>query len=133
MAVEIAWRGEVGSDELEGLHAAGFERAESPYDWRVQLERHSLGWVTARTDGGELIGFVNVAWDGGVHAFLLDTLVADAWRRQGLATRIVRAAEAGAREAGCEWLHVDFEPHLAAFYVEACGFTSTPAGVIALT
>ena len=133
MTVEIAWRGEVGSEELERLHAAGFERAESPYDWRGQLERHSLGWVTARSRDGELIGFVNVAWDGGVHAFLLDTLVAGSWRRQGLATRIVAVAEAEARAAGCEWLHVDFEPHLAGFYLEACGFTAAPAGVIALT
>jgi GNAT superfamily N-acetyltransferase len=131
--VEVAWRGEVGSEELERLHAAGFERRESPYDWRGQLERHSLGWVTARADDGALVGFVNVAWDGGVHAFVLDTLVDAAWRRQGLATRLVRMAEDRARAAGCEWLHVDFEPHLTDFYLEACGFTSTPAGVIALT
>ena len=97
-----------------------------------QLERQ-LGWVTARSDTGELIGFVNVAWDGGVHAFLLDTLVASGWRRHGLATRIVAVAETEGRAAGCEWLHVDFEPHLADFYFEACGFTLTPAGVIALT
>lgn len=31
-----------------------------------------LGWGTARLEG-ELIGFANVAWDGGVHAFLVDS------------------------------------------------------------
>jgi len=102
------------------------------YDWRGQLERHSLGWGTARTTDGDLIGFVNVAWDGGVHAFVLDTLVARPWQRQGIATRLVALAETEARAAGCEWLHVDFEPHLTGFYLDACGFTSAPAGVIAL-
>jgi hypothetical protein len=37
-----------------------------------------------------------------------------------------------ARAAGCEWLHVDFGEHLAAFYVGACGFRPTPAGLIRL-
>jgi hypothetical protein len=37
-----------------------------------------------------------------------------------------------AQAAGCEWLHVDFEPHLVTFYLDACGFQSTPAGVIHL-
>ena len=133
MTVDIAWRGEVASEELETLHAAGFGRAEAPYDWRGQLERHSLGWVTARAHDGALVGFVNVAWDGGVHAFLLDTLVAEPWRRRGVATRIVKVAEDEARAAGCEWLHVDFEPSLRQFYLDACGFESTPAGVIQLT
>ena len=35
--------------------------------------------------------------------------------------------------AGCDWLHVDYEPHLAAFYTEACGFSSTSAGLRTLT
>ncbi|WP_443075526.1 hypothetical protein [Streptomyces sp. NBC_01483] len=30
-----------------------------------------LGWVCAWEDGS-LIGFVNVVWDGGVHAFILE-------------------------------------------------------------
>jgi hypothetical protein len=37
-----------------------------------------------------------------------------------------------ARDAGCEWLHVDFEDHLRRFYFEACGFQPTNAGLIAL-
>lgn len=38
------------------------------------MNRHSLGWVCARFDGA-LVGFVNVAWDGAAHAFILDTVV----------------------------------------------------------
>jgi KaiC/GvpD/RAD55 family RecA-like ATPase len=39
------------------------------------VHRHSLGWVVAR-EGAELVGFVNVLWDGLVHAWLQDTMVA---------------------------------------------------------
>ncbi|WP_436942271.1 hypothetical protein [Streptomyces sp. SudanB66_2053] len=34
--------------------------------------------------------------------------------------------------AGCEWLHADFEAHLRAFHVSACGSRETAAGLIAL-
>jgi len=44
---------------------------------------------------------------------------------------IVEAAD-GARSAGCEWLHVDFDHDLEGFYVEACGFRPTRAGLIKL-
>jgi hypothetical protein len=45
----------------------------------------------------------------------------------------VEVAAEQARSAGCEWLHVDFDEDLRAFYIEACGFTPTPAGVIDLS
>jgi len=87
--------------------------------------------VCAREDG-RLVGFVNVAWDGGVHAFVLDTVVAPAAGRRGIGTRLVAIATENARAAGCEWLHVDFEPHLRSFYFDACGFRPTDAGLIQL-
>ena len=130
--VTYAWRGTLTSDEFEALHAEGFEREPLTYDWVGQFERHSLGWVTARDADGRLVGAVNLAWDGGSHAFILDTLVTATRRREGIATELVRIAEDGAREAGCEWLHVDFDEHLASFYLAACGFRSAPAGVVAL-
>ena len=130
--VAYEWRGDFASQEVERLHAAAFEREPSfDWDWRAQVERHSLGWVCARL-GRELVGWVNVAWDGGVHAFLLDTIVDQARRRDGIATELVRSAVGHSRSQGCEWLHVDFEPHLRGFYLESCGFTATDAGVISL-
>lgn len=99
-------------------------------DWRGQLER-SLGWVCARSDG-ELVGFVNVAWDGGVHAFVLDTMVAAKAGRRGIGKALVAVAEDEARAAGCEWLHVDFDEHLRPFYFDTCGFAPVDAGLIAL-
>jgi ribosomal protein S18 acetylase RimI-like enzyme len=81
-----------------------------------------------------LIGFVNVAWDGGDHAFLLDTKVHPDHQRRGLGTRIVDRAVVEARRAGCEWIEVDFDDadRLAPFYFEACGFRPTNAGLIHL-
>ncbi|WP_182548954.1 GNAT family N-acetyltransferase [Phyllobacterium myrsinacearum] len=82
-------------------------------------------------DGQRLIGFVNVAWDGGIHAFLLDTSVHPKFRRRGIATQLVKEAADLARDRGAHWLHVDFEPSLTGFY-RACGFEPTGAGLIKL-
>jgi ribosomal protein S18 acetylase RimI-like enzyme len=128
--VEYAWRGAFNR-ELNALHAEAFGHVELDDDWRAQTERHSLGWVCARR-GDELIGWVNVAWDGGVHAFVLDTIVAERVRHHGIGSRLVAEAVEGARRAGCEWLHVDFDDDLAPFYLEGCGFRPTPAGLIRL-
>jgi len=133
VAVAYAWRGAFTSAELNVLHAEGFEHDLLDWDWREQVERHSLGWVCARFPQGDaLAGFVNVAWDGGSHAFVLDTVVSAAARRRGVGTGLVAAAADGARAGGCEWLHVDFEDHLRGFYLDSCGFTSTGAGLIRL-
>lgn len=126
------WRGSFRSEEVERLHAAGFARTEDlSYDWVAQVENHSLGWVCARVDGA-LVGWVNVVWDGLTHAFVIDTVVAPEVGRQGIGTEMVRVATNAARDAGCEWLHVDFEDHLRAFYFDACGFTPTNAGLLEL-
>ena len=129
--LEYVWRGPFDSDEVERLHAACFGRRPSAWDWAGQVGKHSLGWVCARDDGA-LVGWVNVAWDGAGHAFVLDTIVTATHRRRGIATQLVATATTAAREAGCEWLHVDFEEHLTGFYLETCGFTPTPAGLIRL-
>lgn len=82
-------------------------------------------------DGERLVGYVNVAWDGGGHAFLLDPTVDVAYQRHGIGRELVRRVTDAARERGAEWLHVDYEPQLAAFYT-ACGFRPTNAGLIDL-
>ncbi|MBB6016333.1 GNAT family N-acetyltransferase [Deinococcus radiopugnans] len=97
--------------------------------WQAVLER-SLTWITA-FDGTELVGFVNVAWDGGVHAFLLDTTVHPDWGRRGIGVNLVWEATQAARAEGIHWLHVDYEPHLHQFY-ELCGFRPTSAGLLKL-
>lgn len=104
----------------ENHHETDFER---------QL-RHSLLWVCAY-DEERLIGFVNVAWDGGIHAFLLDTTVHPEYQRRGIGKVLVMQAARAAVEAGMEWLHVDYEPHLESFYRD-CGFSPTLAGLMNL-
>jgi len=125
-------RSAVDDVELSKLHQAAFESGRlqvSP--WHDRLEAHSLTWVQA-FDAGRLVGFVNVAWDGGAHAFVLDTIVERERRHQGIGVELVRRAAGAAQEAGCTWLHVDFEPNLEPFYLGACGFGATPAGLLRL-
>ena len=52
------------------------------------------------------------------------------FQRQGIGRRLVSLAAEHVEAAGCEWLHVDFDPELRPFYLEARGFTSTEAGLI---
>jgi GNAT superfamily N-acetyltransferase len=125
------WRGVFGNTALNVLHAEGFSHKVLDDDWWAQVNQHSLGWVCAR-EGPDLVGFVNVAWDGGVHAFLLDTLVTARLRSQGVGTGLVAVAAENCRSSECEWLHVDFEDHLRPFYFGSCGFTPTNAGHLAL-
>lgn len=130
-SVRYHWRGPFANEELNTLHAEVFGHPVLNTDWLSQVERFSLGWVTARDPDG-LLGFVNVLWDGSAHAFLIDTTVATRAQRRGVGTQLVRSARENAAAAGCEWLHVDFESHLRDFYLESCGFQPTAAGLIRL-
>jgi ribosomal protein S18 acetylase RimI-like enzyme len=131
-AVQLQWRGDFTNEEVNRLHADAFEHRPLDDDWRAVTDRHSLGWVTARQHG-ELVGFVNLIGDGTVHAWIQDLIVASRARRQGIGVGLLRVATEEARAAGCEWLHVDFDDHLRAFYIEAAGFTPSNAGLIDLT
>jgi len=110
--VQAAWGGPPSSD-LEQIH------------------QRSLGWIGAHA-GDQLVGYVNIAWDGGQHAFLLDTTVDPLHQRQGIGRALVRRATELAQARGARWLHVDFKPHLAGFY-RGCGFRPTEAGLIDLS
>jgi GNAT superfamily N-acetyltransferase len=125
------WRGEFANEELNTLHAEAFAHPILAIDWIGQVQAHSLGWVTAR-GSGVLIGFVNVPWDGALHAFIVDTIVSATAQRHGVGTRLVNVAAYEATAAGCSWLHVDFDEAHRAFYLDRCGFRSTSAGLRAL-
>ncbi|MGN6200199.1 GNAT family N-acetyltransferase [Humibacter sp.] len=129
--VRYEWRGSFSNQEVNALHAEAFEHRLFDDNWVDQLERLSLGWVIARDDDG-LVGFVNVIWDGLVHAFIEDTAVALRARGRGIGTRLIEMAREHVAATGCEWLHVDFDDHLRSFYFDACGFTPTNAGLIRL-
>ena len=134
VSITYQWRGTFTNQEVNALHAEAFSTRvfdESEWNWIELADRHSLGWVVARDSDG-LAGFVNVVWDGLVHAWLQDTMVAGRARGQGIGTELVARAAQGARVAGCEYLHADFDDHLRPFYVGACGFAPTSAGLLAL-
>jgi ribosomal protein S18 acetylase RimI-like enzyme len=126
----FAWRGDVTDAEMVELVLAHGGDAQA--GWWDRIRPHSLGWVTARGRSGQLVGFVNVAWDGSDHAFLLDTKTRSDRQRRGIGTGLVRVAVEHVAATGCEWLHVDFEDRLAPFYFDSCGFRPTNAGLIDL-
>jgi ribosomal protein S18 acetylase RimI-like enzyme len=127
-----AWRGDLSDPELCGLVIA--HGGNPAPGWWDAVRPHSLGWATARRTDGALVGFVNVAWDGADHAFLLDTKTHGGYQRRGIGRAMVGIAAQRAKDAGCEWLHVDFEDtdRLGPFYLAACGFRPTSAGLIHL-
>ena len=118
----------VENNDLNALFADAWpEHAER--DFQPILSR-SLAYVCAY-QGPRLVGFVNIAWDGGIHGFVLDTTVHPKLQRRGIGRQLVRYAAAAARKRGIEWLHVDYEPHLEGFY-RSCGFSPTAAGLVRL-
>ena len=128
--ISFAWRNPITDEEMmELVSSDGGRPAAGRWD---RTSAHSLGWVGAREADGSLVGFVNVAWDGGAHAFLLDTRTRVTHQRRGIGRELVRQAAHQAAAAGCEWLHVDFLPDLTAFYLDACGFRRTEAGLLQL-
>jgi ribosomal protein S18 acetylase RimI-like enzyme len=129
--VKYVVRFPVNDRELSELHARAFEGEPDVQPWAERLERWALTWVGAFSND-QLVGFVQVCWDGGAHAFVLDTAVHPDHGRRGIGRQLVLTAAAEAGAAGCEWLHVDYEPHLKAFYEDACGFRPTDAGLLKL-
>jgi len=128
--IVLRWRGPLTDDEMVALVAS--YGAAPVVGWWDHIRPHSFGWVTGRDSGGTVVAFANVVTDGGDHAFLIDTKTHGEYQRRGIGTQVVRMATEHAKEAGCEWLHVDFEQHLRSFYFTACGFAPTDAGLIHL-
>lgn len=116
----------VSDEALNGLFANAWE-AHAERSFQPILSK-SLLYVCAYK-GEELVGFVNVATDGGQHAFILDTCVHDRLRKKGIGKALVRKAIEAASKTGITWVHVDYEPKLLHFY-EACGFRASAAGVL---
>ena len=129
--ITLDWRSTVTDSELNVLHADAFTHRLFDDAWNDQLQRWSLGWVTARRHG-DLVGFVNVLTDGGVHVWIQDVIVASTAQRQGIGRRMIDVVREQVTAVGCEWLHVDFDDEHTDFYIGACGFTPARAGLIRL-
>lgn len=127
--IEYRINPKLSNDALNRLFNAAWAK-HSTSDFSSVLA-HSLDYIGAFAADDQLIGFVNLAWDGGVHAFLLDPTVDPAWQRRGIGKELVMRAIGEATLRGCMWLHVDFEAQLEPFYAR-CGFTPTQAGLVRL-
>ncbi|MES2202660.1 MAG: GNAT family N-acetyltransferase, partial [candidate division FCPU426 bacterium] len=67
---ELKTGGPLSDTELNALFSASWPGLQ-PRAFQPILVR-SLTYVSARNSSGRLLGFVNLAWDGGLHGFLLD-------------------------------------------------------------
>jgi ribosomal protein S18 acetylase RimI-like enzyme len=119
----------VSDESLNALFSSAWN-GHTDRQFEATLSR-SLLYVCAYVDQ-LLVGFVNVAWDGGQHAFILDTCVHKNYQRRGIGKTLVCQAIADTSlHSSVQWLHVDFEPHLQTFYA-SCGFRASAAGVLQL-
>jgi membrane protease YdiL (CAAX protease family)/GNAT superfamily N-acetyltransferase len=119
----------VGDDELNAL----FERSWPSHTRRSfqPVLARSLTYIVAR-QGDRLVGYVNLATDGGVHAFLLDTTVDPDFRERGIGSALIQRAIAAAGRKRMGWVHVDFDEKHDILYRRA-GFQPTLAGLVKLS
>jgi ribosomal protein S18 acetylase RimI-like enzyme len=125
--VRYARREDLDLRRLDALFVAAWG---SPKPGYARVLARSFTWVTA-SSGEKLVGFVNIAWDGDSHFFLLDTTVHPGWQRKGIGRRLVEEAIEACRGRG-EWLHVDAPKDLMDRLYRRCGFELTPAGLVNL-
>ena len=128
VAIDYQLNPPLDNESLNALYAVSWPH-HTWFEFEPVFSR-AVAYLFAFDEGG-VVGSVYVAWDGAQHAFLLEPTVHPEYRHQGIGRELVRRAADAARDAGCEWLHVDYEKALTPFY-EACGFQPTAAGLIRL-
>lgn len=82
-------------------------------------------------DTGRLAAFARVLHDGARKAFLLDVIVAPAWRRRGIGQQLVDAVAARPELAGVAHIDLHCRPELVPFY-ERFGFTAFPEDLLGM-
>ena len=128
----VRWRGAFANDEFHVLHAEAFETRIFDDDW-VALRAATASAGSPPATATTLVGFVNVIWDGLVHAWIQDVMVAESTRGPRHRYRARGQSRASTpRRPGCEWLHVDFDDDLRAVLLRRLRVPPTNAGLIAL-
>jgi len=118
----------VNSDEINSLMSLCWNDHEN-VNYQSILDK-SLAYITVREDS-KLIGFYNLAWDGGRHATVFDLNVHPDYRHQGIALKMLELAPIIAKKNNIKFLHVDFDLKLEKLYKKA-GFEIISAGIIKL-
>lgn len=124
----IEQNSDITSDEINSLMSLCWDDFEE-VDYQHILDK-SLAYITARYDS-QLIGFYNLAWDGGRHATIFDLNVHPDYRHQGVALEMLKMAPIIAKKNNIKFLHVDFDLKLEKLYKKA-GFEMISAGIIQL-
>lgn len=86
--MKIERNADINTTELNGLlQTIGW--AINPAEKLDKALALSWGWITARSEDGKLVGFVQVLSDGIKHAYILRLLVHKDYQRQGVGTKIM--------------------------------------------
>lgn len=91
----------LANDDLNSLFAStwGYSSLQPRrYDFQPMLER-SMAYACAHSSG-RLVGFVNLAWDGGVHTFISAAVVHPDFQKRGIGSQLVRQVVDVARKRG---------------------------------
>ena len=124
---EITKSSAVDPEELGELRVAvGWDRDDGT-DEQILARRFS--YYAARTEDGELVGFISVMSDGISDALLVDLMVHPAHQHAGLGSRLVRRAATDTRDAAIRCVQITCEDRLAPFYTQ-CGFHMCTGGII---
>jgi len=79
-SIKFLRRQNLRMEDLDALFAAAWGSPKPGYE---RVFAHKLHPGSRHPAGEHLVGFANVAWDGDVHFFLLDTTVHPAWQGRG--------------------------------------------------
>lgn len=102
--VGVQVRFTVDDEAVTDVHRLAFgSSVTAVHPWVHQLEHHSLAWVGAFA-GSTLVGFANVCWDGGSHAFVLDSAVRSDHQRHEIGRGPVLTAPTDAGLLDLTWI-----------------------------
>lgn len=113
MTVSIALAGPADTDRILQAHSGVFDVPPDPQLTRTFLEAPHLRMATAETDGlviGMCSGVIYHHPDKHPQWWINELGVAEPWRRQGIATRLVTQCAAEAGRIGCTEIWVVADP-----------------------
>jgi GNAT superfamily N-acetyltransferase len=103
----------------------------TPEDVELSLANTDVIAGLCERETGRLVAFARVLHDGCRKAFLLDVIVAPAWRSRGIGQRMMNAVLAREELTGVRHVELYCRPELVPFY-ERWGFVSFPTDLIAM-
>lgn len=104
---EIQLNGDVTSAEINDL--MDLVMPGRKHDDFTETLKRSLGYVVVRDETGTLIGYCNLAWDGGRHATIFDLNVHPDHRNQNFVFPMLqKLVDVAKNTPDLRYLHADF-------------------------